>query len=213
MKKVFIHGAYLFWRCNLKIIGVTGPTGAGKSLLCRCLEEKKIAYIDADAVYHSLLVPPSDCLNAIRRAFGDKVFSPDGNLDRNKLGKIVFKDKEKLSLLNRTVLGQVLTAIRQKISELDRKGVRVVAVDAPTLIESGFHKECDTVISVIAPPEVRMKRIMARDSIPAQKAAERINAQKSDDFYRENSDYVLENDGDADSFRSAIFCLFDKIGI
>ena len=179
----------------MNIIGITGPTGAGKSALCKRLAEMGIPCIDADQVYHSLLLPPSECLNAIRRAFGDEIFSPDGKLDRTKLGAIVFADQKKLDLLNKTVLGNVLCEIRAIIDEYRHKGFDCVAVDAPTLIESGFYKECSKVISVLAPQEIRLARIIERDCLSEEKAQLRINAQKSDDFYRQYSDIVIHNDG------------------
>ena len=179
----------------MKVIGITGPTGAGKSLLCGKLSEK-FSVIDADEVYHSLLCPPSDCLDALRRSFGDGVFLSDGSLDRTALSSIVFSDEEKLSLLNRTVLDFVLKNIRAMLAELKASGTECVLVDAPTLIESGFHKECDFTISVLASPELRLSRIITRDHLSEEKAALRISAQKDDDFYRTHSDLVLINDGD-----------------
>ncbi|MBO5939369.1 MAG: dephospho-CoA kinase [Clostridia bacterium] len=178
----------------MKIIGVTGPTGAGKSLLCKELS-KKIPVIDADEVYHSLLIPPSDCLVAIRQAFGDHVFTLDGTLDRAALSAIVFADEKKLALLNRTVLEFVLKKIRTMIDTLKSDGASAVLLDAPTLIESGFHRECDAVISVLASPELRLSRIITRDDLSEEKASSRISAQKDDDFYRQHSDLVLINDG------------------
>jgi len=188
----------------VNIIGITGPTGSGKSVLCEYLAQKNIPCIDADKVYHSLLLPPSDCLDAIKRAFGSEIFSSDGKLDRAKLGAIVFGDAKKLDLLNKTVLGNVLCEIRNIIFDYNRKGFNTVAVDAPTLIESGFYKECSTVISVLAPKEIRLARIIERDCLSEEKAMLRINAQKSDDFYREYSNVVIENNGNLKQFKKEI---------
>ena len=196
----------------MKIIGITGPTGAGKSLLCKELS-KAIAVIDADEVYHSLLTPPSDCLHALQGAFGNSIFSADGSLDRAALSSIVFSDEEKLALLNRTVLSFVLEKIRSMIAELEATGHACVLVDAPTLIESGFHRECDAVISLLASPELRLSRIVARDAISEEKASLRIAAQKDDDFYRTHSDLVLINDGDLALLIPKIETLFHKLGI
>ena len=179
----------------MRIIGITGPSGAGKSVISALLDKYSIPTIDADAVYHSLLIPPSPCLDALKNAFGDRIFNSDGSLDRTALGAIVFSDEQKLSLLNSTVLSFVLDRIRLMISELSAQGHTAVAVDAPTLIESGFDRECDEVISVLASSNVRLERIMARDSISKEKAMLRINAQKDDGFYISHSDSVLYNDG------------------
>ena len=186
------------------IYGITGPSGAGKSILSEYMTRHGIAHIDADKVYHELLVPPSAALDALRNAFGDKIFTANGVLDRAVLSAIVFHDKEKLALLNETVLGFVLNEIRRRIVSLEKSGASAVAVDAPTLIESGFHKECDTVISVLSSKALRIERIIERDGLSREKALERTNAQKPDEFYEEHSDIVLMNDGDLDAFFTLI---------
>lgn len=189
---------------GIRILGITGPTGAGKSLLSKHLKQAGIPVIDADEVYHALLIPPSPCLNALVDAFGGSILRADGSLHRPALSEIVFHNEEKLALLNRTVLGFVLEEIRAQIRALESDGHPTVAVDAPTLIESGFHRECDTVISVLAPKELRVLRIMARDGMDEAKALARINAQHEDDFYRAHSHLVLENRTDEVAFRSQI---------
>ena len=184
----------------MKIIGVTGPTGSGKTLLTEYFASLNITTINADELYHSMLIPPSLCLDAIREKFGDEVFLESGELSREKLGKIVFNDKEKLDLLNETVLGIVLNEIRRKIAIFEKKGNDFLIIDAPTLIESGFHHECDTVISVIAPKDERIKRISLRDGISYERATERVRAQKENSFYIENSHEVIYNDSTEAAF-------------
>ena len=187
----------------MKIIGITGPSGAGKSIFSGFLAERSIPVINADELYHSLLIPPSHCLDLIRGAFGDGVFNADGTLSRPELAKIVFSSEEKLELLNSTVLSVVIDESKRIISALEAKGERMVAIDAPTLIESGFDKECDTVISILSGTEMRSKRISERDHISESDAMRRISAQKPDSFYKEHSDTVIFNDGDLESFRAA----------
>lgn len=194
----------------MRIIGVTGPSGAGKGALCELLKNRGIVCIDADAVYHSLLVPPSECLDALKSAFGESVFCPDGSLDRAALGRIVFAESDKLELLNSTVLSFVLAKFRIMIAELASQGESAVVIDAPTLIESGFDKECDAVISVLASPDVRVGRIMRRDSISEEKAWLRIKAQKSDEFYISHSDAILYNDGSLDELEAALNALLKE---
>ena len=191
----------------MKIIGITGPSGSGKSLLTTRIASMGYPVIDADGVYHSLLAPPSKCLDALREVFGNDIFSPDGTMDRVALAKIVFSDKEKLALLNGTVLPIVLDTIEDMIRELECQGNDKVILDAPTLIESGFYKKCHTVISVLCPKEIRVERIVLRDGISAQKAWERINAQKDDSFYREHSHIVITSDKEAEEFLSEAISL------
>ena len=180
----------------MKIIGVTGPSGAGKSMLCQSFEDMGVANINADEVYHSLLIPPSKCLDAIRQAFGSSVFTENGELDRVALSKVVFTDSEKLKLLNFTVLSFVITEIKGMIASLEDSGAKYVIIDAPTLIESRFNEECDVVIAVLSPEELRIKRIMERDGIKRDRAILRTRSQKPDSFYAEHSDFVLYNSGD-----------------
>ena len=194
----------------MRIIGVTGPSGAGKGALCEMFKKRGIVCIDADAVYHSLLVPPSECLDALKSAFGESVFLTDGSLDRAALGRIVFAESDKLELLNSTVLSFVLAKFRIMIAELASQGEAAVVIDAPTLIESSFDKECDAVISVLASPDVRVGRIMRRDSISEEKAWLRIKAQKSDEFYISHSDAILYNDGSRDELEDALNALLKE---
>jgi dephospho-CoA kinase len=195
----------------MKIIGITGPTGAGKSLFSESLVRHGISVIDADEVYHTLLIPPSPCLDALSSTFGTHILREDGTLDRQALAEIVFHDAEKLTLLNQTVLGFVLDEIRGQIRALAAKGETAVAIDAPTLIESGFDRECDTVVSVLAPAQERLNRIMARDHLSEEKAAARIASQPNDDFYREHSHAVLINDGDTNRFHREADALLTEL--
>ena len=183
----------------MRIIGITGPSGAGKSILAKAVSEYGISVIDADELYHSLLVPPSRCLELIEGAFGSGVFNPDGTLNRPALASVVFSDPKKLELLNSTVLSVVIDEIKRIIATLEAKGESAVIVDAPTLIESGFNAECDLVISVISSSDIRASRISERDGIEHSDAMRRINAQMPDDFYKEHSHRVIFNDGNIEA--------------
>ena len=182
----------------MRIIGITGPSGAGKSTVAKGLAGLGYDTIDADKLYHSMLIPPSECLDAIRGEFGDKIFTPNGELDRRALAAKVFSDPDALERLNATVLPIVIERMRAVIRELDQKGCEAVIIDAPTLIESGFAEECDFVLSVSAPEDVRIERIMKRDEIDESRARARVCGQKGDDFYRAASDAFLYDEGDAE---------------
>ena len=194
----------------MHVFGITGPSGAGKSLLCEYCAAHGIPHLDADAIYHALLVPPSDAVDALRATFGDEILDKNGAVDRKALSTIVFHDEKKLALLNETVLGIVLRDIRHRLEELRTQGVTEVVVDAPTLIESGFHRECDTVVVVLSEKETRIARIMARDGLSRERAEERVNAQKPDEFYRSAADAVLCNDGDRESLFESFEALLNK---
>lgn len=195
----------------INIIGITGPSGAGKSLVCKYLEKKNIPVIDADKVYHSLLGKGSPCTTALIDEFGCEILSPDGTPDRKKLGAIVFSSEEKLQRLNTIVLGFVIDKINGMIEELSSGGEKNVVVDAPTLIESGFGKQCNYIISVLAPRGERICRICERDGITKEGAVLRIDAQKSDNFYIDNSHHVLYNDAEPDALYKKAEALFENI--
>jgi dephospho-CoA kinase len=196
----------------MRIIGVTGPTGSGKTVLTEYFSDLGVPTIDADELYHSMLIPPSPCLDAIREVFGDIVIAEDGSLDRVALSGIVFNSHDKLELLNSTVLGIVIEKIREIISKFESEGHTTVVVDAPTLIESGFHKECDVMVTVIAPLEDRVLRISARDGIDEQRARERVSAQKPDSFYTDPADIVIINDRDDKQYLEKIKQLAKDLG-
>ena len=198
---------------SIQILGITGPSGAGKSHLCRILADRGIPVIDADQVYHSLLYPHSPCLNALREAFGEAIFEKDGSLNRAALSQIVFHDKEKLTLLNKTVLHFVLSDIQKQIGQLETKGCPAVAVDAPTLIESGFYTQCHRVVSVLAPPALRMERIRVRDRLTREQAEARIQAQPPEDFYRSHSHLIIENTTDENALQKEIEKLLTMLSI
>ena len=197
----------------MRIIGITGPTGSGKTRLTERIASLGIPTVNADELYHSMLLPPSECLDAIRTQFGDGVFCDDGTLDRPRLSQVVFSDEKKLELLNRTVLDIVISRVRSIIKELEAEGEQTIAIDAPTLIESGFNRECDTVISVISSPDIRAERISSRDGISPQRASERIKAQRCDSFYTENSDITVFNNGSIESFELKIDRLIESLGL
>ena len=196
---------------SINIIGVTGPSGAGKSLLCTYLAEKLIPVVNADEVYHSLLSKDSPCTAALVREFGADILSPDKTPDRKKLGAIVFSSNEKLKKLNSIALGFVIDKTNEIIRSLEAQGEKNVVLDAPTLIESGFSRECDTVVSVLAPKSERVERIMVRDSISEDAALMRVNAQKPDEFYIENSHHVIMNDAGTDELYKSFDELFAQV--
>ncbi len=197
---------------SINVIGLTGPSGSGKSLLCDCLKELDIQIINADEVYHSLLAPNTECTLALVKAFGSEILGEDLSPDRKKLAKIVFNSPEKLSLLNSIVLDIVIKEIKKMICELDKAQIKNVIVDAPTLIESGFDKECHTVVSLLAPKDIRIERISDRDKLTKELAEQRINAQKPDSFYIDNSDLVLNNSYESpEEFKEYVLMHFGAI--
>ena len=190
------------------VLGITGPTGAGKTTALEVLAEMGFEIVDCDALYYELLRTDGKLRSDLREAFGE-VFFPDGSLDRKKLAKQVFSDQKELAKLNGIVFPAVSAAVEQKIKKCSQKGL---AIDAINLIESGMGKLCAATVGVIAPPEIRLKRIMRRDGLSEEQAAARIHAQKPEQWYRENCTFLLDNrEGDWDACQELMRGFFQNL--
>ena len=188
-----------------------GPSGAGKTLFSFFLCAKGFPCINADELYHSMLNPPSQLLDAIRREFGDSFFNENGELDRKSLGKFVFSNEEKLELLNTTVLPIVTEKMQKIAKDYEKNGAKLLVIDAPTLFEAGYDKSCDVTVSILAPATLRVERISERDKISHNDALMRTNAQKSDSFYYEHSDKIIINDADDEALKIKADTLIKEI--
>lgn len=177
----------------MKIIGLTGQTGAGKSTVCKALEKEGYFHIDADRVYWSLLTPNSGLIKKLEAAFGEDIILPDGTLDSRALSKKAFKTPEGARLLSEVTHPAVIKKINEIIREKEAENIKGVLIDAIGLFESGANKLCDFTVSVTAPEEIRLKRIVKRDNISVEEALLRINAQKDEEFFVEAADVVIRN--------------------
>lgn len=195
------------------VIGLTGPTGAGKGEVASVFERYGIPVINADRVYHELITPPSSCLQELTGAFGRGILLPDGNLDRRALGGIVFNDPAAREQLNTIAHRYVMEEVRIRMERLRREGIPVAVLDAPQLFEADAHKACGAVVSVLANRQLRLERIMARDNITAEAAMRRILAQKSDEFFKTHSDYIIENNGAAEALAPEVHRILKKLGV
>ena len=169
------------------IFGITGGTGAGKTSALRALERLGGCILDCDALYHEMLRTDEPLRAALTAAFGD-VFRHDGTLDRQKLGNVVFQDPAAMAQLNAIVYAHLVPEAARRA-----EGHDIVGFDAINVIESGMSLLCCRTVGIIAPAEVRVRRIMARDGIDEHYARMRIAAQKDDAFYHENCTDVLAN--------------------
>lgn len=174
----------------MTVIGITGPTGAGKTTALHVLRELGAEVIDADAVYHALLRENGGLKSALVSAFGERILNGVGEVDRKALAREAYPNR--LPELNAVTHPFVVEEVDRRIAAARQEG-RSVAIDAIALIESGLAQRCDAVVAVLAPRELRLRRIMARDGIDEEYARRRVLAQQGDDFFRDNSDHTLEN--------------------
>ena len=178
----------------MKIIGITGPTGAGKTTALGELARLGVEIIDCDALYHQLLKNNGLLRSALLDRFGADILDDGGKIDRKKLGGVVFRDRTALAELNAVTHRFVLAELDRRLLTAEREGRRAVAIDAIALIESGVGERCDAVVCVLAPREVRIRRIMDREGISEAYARSRVDAQKDEHFFRAHGTHILEND-------------------
>lgn len=188
------------------IIGITGGSGCGKTTLLQCIAEKGGVILDCDAIYHQLLATDPTLLDAIEARFPGVV--EQGQLQRKKLGAIVFSDEKALRDLN-TITH---TAVKNEVlRRLPADGL--AAIDAIGLFEGGLAELCHTTVAVTAPVEDRVRRLMARDSISEAYARSRIAAQPSNEDFSTICDHSLENNGDIGQFRAKCLAFLARFGI
>ncbi|MDD6077319.1 MAG: L-threonylcarbamoyladenylate synthase [Clostridiales bacterium] len=184
---------------GMKVIGITGGTGCGKTTALNVLRDMGALVIDCDAVYHELLASSSEMLAEIAARFPGTV--EHGALQRKKLGAVVFDDAQALEDLNAITHRYVCAEVDRRLRDWARMGGRLAAIDAIALIESGLAERCGVVLGVTAPREARIGRLMAREGISRAYAEARIDAQKPNEWFGEHCDRVLENSGSLDQFQ------------
>jgi len=172
----------------MKIIGITGKSGAGKTTVTKYFKKYDAEIIDADILARKIVNAGMPALAEIEKEWKNVV--ENGNLNRRALAKIVFNDAEELHKLNTITHKYIVEEIKQRIK---KSKAPIFIIDAIALFESGLSDLCDVTVCVTADKDVRLKRIMARDGLARIEAEERINAQKSDDFYKEKADFVILN--------------------
>lgn len=194
------------------IIGITGPTGAGKSSVCEFIKNNYNAeIIDADKVVKELQNDKqSSYYLAIREIFGSDVLDNNDFINRKTLAHIAFADINKKDKLNELTKRYVVSDIKERIQILSQTGLDYIIVDAPTLIENGMQSMFDKIIAVIAKEEDRLKRICKRDDISEEYATLRMQAQKENEFYTKYADFVITNE-DKD-LESKIRTVFEEMG-
>lgn len=190
-----------------KIIGVTGPSGAGKGLFCSYLAEFGCTVIDCDKIARSVTKKGSECLNDLVKAFGTEILTKDGRLNRRKLAKIAFSNPQKTEMLNSITHPAILKIIDDKIE----KAKSTVALDAPLLVEGGLDKICDVVAVIDADEDTRLQRIMTRDRLTKEDASIRLKAKKPLERTAKMRYYI--NNGTQDQLRAFAKEVFESITI
>lgn len=187
------------------IIGLTGPSGTGKTTALKKAEEMGFLCVDCDKIAKAVTQENLLCKAAIKESFGEGVFE-NGVLNRKLLANVAFSSKKNTELLNQSVLPFVAFEILNIIKESEN-----VILDAPTLFQSGLNEICNYKICIISEWETRLKRIIKRDNLTKEAAELRLNAAENDEFFVKNCDFTVYNNNDETAFLNEFIELLAKI--
>ncbi|MBR3816991.1 MAG: dephospho-CoA kinase [Clostridia bacterium] len=177
----------------MKVIGLTGKTGAGKSTVAAFLKEKGCYIIDGDKIARDILLPGEAAVKELAAFFGEDIILADGTVDRKKVAARAFSSAESTAALNAITHPHITARFIADINKAENEGYEIAVIDAAALLESDCKKLCSYFVVVTAPEETRLKRILKRDDITKEQAQTRINAQKSDEYYFSQADYIVKN--------------------
>lgn len=189
----------------MRVLGVTGGTGCGKSVVCRILKEQGGKIIDADKITRKLQEPGEVVYDEIRDFFGSEIILPEGGIDRKKLGAIVFSDISKRRALNDIVHSRVSQEIKRRIAKYEEEdNIPFVVLDVPIPIEEGFFDTANCIWAVVANNDLRVARLVKRMGITEKEAEARISAQMTNREYEDIADVTILNEGDVFELKSLV---------
>ncbi len=194
------------------VIGLTGGSGSGKGIVSSVFESAGYLIFDCDAVYHELTSEKTPCTLALADAFGERILTDNGALDRRAMAEIVFAQTEEARSARNTLNRIAHAHVRQAFSLfLSENPEDVIVMDAPLLFEAGMENMCDITVAVIAPEKTRVKRIMMRDNISEAAALQRIESQLTDNEFAARCDMTIENNGTLRQLKATTRKLIKKI--
>lgn len=181
----------------MKVIGITGGVGAGKSTVLQYLEAKYDAFvIQADQVGHEVMEPGARCYDQVIGLFGKKIIKSDKTIDRKMVSDVVFSEEKMLQKLNAVIHPAVKESILEALRREDAAGRELFVVEAALLLEERYQDFCDTVWYIHTEEEIRIQRLMESRGYTREKALSIIRNQKPEDFFRSHAAYVVVNNGD-----------------
>ncbi len=188
----------------MRLIGLTGSIGTGKSTVSKMLREKGVEIIDADAISRHISEVGNEGYKKIVELFGEGVLSEDKSLDRKKIGNIVFSNENELKRLNDAMHPIIMNEVENQVAELASAGLEIAVLDAPLLIETGLNEFVDFVLLIFCNEDVQIERIQKRDGLDRKQAIARIRNQMDQDKKKKYADYVIDNSKDICSLEEEV---------
>jgi len=188
----------------MKVIGLTGGIASGKSTVSRFLAELGAVIVDADKVGHEAIKPDTELWREVVAAFGRQVLKPSGDIDRNKLGKMVFGNPELLSRLNQIMHPRMYDMVKARLEEYRQQGVRVVVLEAPLLIEADWTSLVDEVWVTVAPEPTVLRRLKEKSGLSEQESWARLRSQMSNEERVKQAGVVINTDCSLDELKAKV---------
>ncbi|KAJ3669535.1 hypothetical protein LUZ60_011485 [Juncus effusus] len=195
----------------MRIVGLTGGISSGKSTVSNLFKSSGIPVVDADLVARNVVQKGTGGWKKIKKEFGDEILLESGEIDRARLGQIVFSDPEKRQLLNRLLAPHISSGILWEVLKLWLKGCKVIILDIPLLFETKMNLWTRPVIVIWVDSETQIQRLIARDGISEEQARNRINSQMPLDLKRDKADIVIDNSGSIEETKEHFEKVLGKI--
>ena len=195
----------------MKVIGLTGGIGSGKSTVSQFLAELGAVVIDADKIGHDAYKPNTEIWRQVVAAFGNQIVTPSGEINRNKLAGIVFGNPELLARLNQIMHPRIYDTVKTQIGEYRRQGVSLVVLEAPLLLEAGWTPLVDEVWVTVASESTVLRRLKEQVGLSESEALARIHSQLSSEERVKRADVVINNDGNLDELKARVKELWGKM--
>lgn len=196
----------------MKIVGITGRSGCGKSSATNFLVHLGYPCIDADQVAREIMLPGSPCLIQLQEHFGTDILDEKGNLRRRLLADRAFATPEGTRLLTQITQPEILHRIDVQLERAQRSGASIAFVDGAVIVGTPFQNRCDALVLVSAPYEESVKRICARDGISPEMARRRLDAQMPMETLRAAATMEIVNDGTSEQLESKVRMLLNSLG-
>jgi dephospho-CoA kinase len=188
----------------MKVIGLTGGIGSGKSTVARYLADLGAVVIDLDKVGHEVLKSGSRAFQRVVREFGKDILDASGEIDRARLGNLVFKNRKALARLNRIVHPAIDKIVNEKIEEYRRQGVKVVVLEAAAMLEAGRAAQADEIWVAVAPEATVLRRLSARSGYSEEESKARIHSQLPNEERIKQANVVIDTDCSLDELKARV---------